>query len=133
MVILADNQHCPCGSGKALAACCGAFISDQQPAPTAEKLMRSRYTAFVLGEAEYLQQTWHERTRPSSLQLDDVRWLGLKICGVQQGGIDDEQGKVEFIARYKLNGRGYRLHEVSRFVKQGGRWFYLDGEQKGQA
>lgn len=94
--------------------------------------MRSRYTAFVLGEAEYLKQTWHERTRPSSLQMDDVRWLGLKIRNVQQGGIGDEQGKVEFIARYKVNGRGFRLHEVSRFVKQGGQWFYLDGEQKDQ-
>jgi SEC-C motif-containing protein len=133
MVTFSDNQLCPCGSGKALAMCCGAFIRDQQPVPTAEQLMRSRYTAFVLGEAEYLKQTWHEQTRPSSLQMDDVRWLGLKIRSVQQGGIGDEQGKVEFIARYKLNGRGYRLHEISRFVRQGGQWFYLDGEQKDQA
>lgn len=133
MGTFSDKQQCPCGSGKALVACCGAFIHDQQPVPTAEQLMRSRYTAFVLGEAEYLMQTWHERTRPSSLQLDDVRWLGLKICNIQQGGVGDEQGKVEFVARYKVSGRGYRLHEVSRFVKQGGQWFYLEGEQKGQA
>ena len=92
--------------------------------------MRSRYSAYVMGEVNYLKSTWHPDSCPESLQLDDVRWLGLKVKHVTGGKADDTEGMVEFVARYKVNGRGFRLHEVSRFLKKDGRWFYLDGEYK---
>jgi len=93
--------------------------------------MRSRYCAYVNDEVEYLLASWHASTRPESLDVAHTqpdKWLGLKIVNTQAGTINDTQGAVEFIARYKQQGRAYRLHEVSRFVKQDDRWFYLDGE-----
>jgi SEC-C motif-containing protein len=90
--------------------------------------MRSRYTAHVLGVTEYLISTWSEHTRPASIELEDVHWLGLKIKRTEKGGEGDREGVVEFVARYKVGGRGYRLHEISRFSKQAGAWYYLDGE-----
>ena len=89
--------------------------------------MRSRYTAYVLGDADYLKATWYPDTCPESVELDDVRWLGLKVRSISGGEADDSEGTVEFVARYKVGGRGFRLHEVSRFLKTSGRWFYLDG------
>ena len=91
--------------------------------------MRSRYTAFALNNIAYLDTSWHPATRPSSIETDDkVRWLGLKIKRTEQGRTDDDEGIVEFVARYKIDGRGHRLHEISRFVKENGQWLYLDGE-----
>lgn len=90
--------------------------------------MRSRYSAYVLAEANYLKVTWHPDTRPERIELDDVQWLGLKVKHTTGGGADDTRGTVEFVARYKVNGRGFRLHEVSRFLKKDDRWLYLDGE-----
>jgi len=90
--------------------------------------MRSRYVAYVLGRTDYILFTWHPRTRPPRLDPDSasVRWLGLKIRRVEAGTPQDSQGLVEFVARYKIGGRAHRLHETSRFVKEDGRWFYLD-------
>lgn len=91
--------------------------------------MRSRYTAYVLGLENYLLATWHPSTRPSCLDLcaePAMHWIGLDIKRHVQS--DDVHAIVEFVARYKVNGRAHRLHEVSRFVKVDGRWFYLDGE-----
>jgi SEC-C motif-containing protein len=84
--------------------------------------------AYVRGRADYLLATWHPATRPATLDLngEQVRWLGLKVCRVWAGSPRDNDGIVEFVARYKIGGRAYRLHETSRFVKEGGRWFYLD-------
>lgn len=122
-------SSCPCESGLDYDSCCGRFIEGDQKPDTAGQLMRSRYTAFTLGEIPYLQRTWHPSTRPSSIETDDkVRWLGLKIKRTGQGGADDNEGIVEFVARYKIDGRGHRLHEISRFVKENGQWFYVDGE-----
>lgn len=93
--------------------------------------MRSRYTAYTLGQEAYLLATWQEATRPSTLDLSDdaaVKWLGLEIRRTEQGGEDDQTGVVEFVARYKVGGRAHRLHETSRFRRENGRWFYLDGE-----
>lgn len=91
--------------------------------------MRSRYSAYVLDDGDYLLATWHPSTRPAELTLDArLQWLGLDIRRCEHGGPDDEQGIVEFVARGKVNGRAERLHEVSRFVKEEGRWFYVDGE-----
>jgi SEC-C motif-containing protein len=90
--------------------------------------MRSRYSAFVLKRADYLNATWHAETRPAALALDETpvpQWLGLKVLAASE---DSERATVEFVARYKLGGRAHRLHETSRFVREDGRWFYLDGE-----
>ena len=90
--------------------------------------MRSRYTAYVLLEEDHLLATWHPSTRPKQLQLNSAqRWLGLKVKSTLQGGEDDEAGEVTFAARYKIDGRGHRLEERSRFVRHKGRWLYLIG------
>lgn len=91
--------------------------------------MRSRYSAFVLGLEDYLLATWHPTTRPASVELEATprpQWLGLRIKS--HCPLDETHATVEFIARYKLNGRAFRLHEVSRFERVDGRWFYVDGE-----
>ena len=98
-------------------------------AETAEALMRSRYVAFVLGDANYLLATWHPANRPRSLEFDvEQRWLGLRIKRTEKGLPGDDEGIVEFVARYKIQGRGYRLHEVSRFIRERGKWLYVEGE-----
>lgn len=92
--------------------------------------MRSRYTAFVLGDVDYLRKSWHPDSCPLSIEHDsNIRWLGLKIRASDKGGADDDEGMVEFVARYKVAGRGHRIHERSRFVRLDDRWVYLDGEQ----
>ena len=96
--------------------------------------MRSRYTAFTLGAVDYLLASWHPETRPGALDRDELaqrRWLGLKVRAVHGGGAEDEQGQVEFVARWKVGGRAQRLHEISRFVRVDGRWVYLAAEQHG--
>ena len=97
---------------------------------TAEALMRSRYVAYVRGCSNYLLQTWHPATRPVTLDLqgEPVRWLGLQVRRVECGGFGDTAGIVEFVARYKVAGRAHRLHEVSRFVRKEGRWFYQEAQ-----
>lgn len=90
--------------------------------------MRSRYTAFVLKDAPYLLATWHCDTRPGRLEFDErQKWLGLKIVEAMPTG--ESTAEVEFIARFRLGGESAaRLHERSRFVREQGRWFYVDGE-----
>lgn len=122
-----DADACPCGSGLDYPLCCGP-LHDGVPAATAEALMRSRYSAFVKRDAGYLLATWHPSRRPPALDLDDPQqWLGLEVRGTAAGGPDDDTGTVEFVARYKDRGRAGRLHESSRFVREDGRWYYLDG------
>jgi len=120
---------CPCGSTKPYTACCARYVERNEAAPTAEALMRSRYTAYTLLKVDYLLATWHISARPTSLDLAaDVatKWIGLEVKRHEQQ--DDDHAIVEFVARYKVNGRAHRLHEVSRFVREDGRWFYVDGE-----
>lgn len=130
-------RACPCGKIAAKRAlpyerCCGRYVEDFDltPAPDAESLMRSRYTAYVLERVPYLLATWHPDTRPQSLDdLAPVKWLGLNIKSiVPPEPADPNTAWVEFVARSRVNGRGERLHERSRFVKQEGRWFYIDGK-----
>ena len=119
-------KPCPCG-GSSYAACCGRY-HDGTPAPDAATLMRSRYSAYVLRLEGYLLATWHPGTRPAALELatDGTRWMALEV---RRHGLDSEHhATVEFIARYKTGGRARRLHEISRFVREEGRWFYVDGE-----
>ncbi len=124
-----STDPCPCGSRLGFVDCCAPLLSGGTAAPTAEALMRSRYTAYVLGHAGYLLDSWHPERRPESLELDGGQnWLGLKIIHTENGGERDEQGLVEFVARFKIAGRGHRLHEISRFTRLNERWYYLDGE-----
>ena len=89
--------------------------------------MRSRYTAFVRGDAAHLLATWHTSQRPASLDLDEgVKWLGLEVK--RHAPIDDTHAEVEFVARSRVQGRGQRLHERSRFVREDGHWYYVDGD-----
>lgn len=91
--------------------------------------MRSRYSAFVVGEVAYLLATWHPSTRPVDLELDeDRRWLGLEIVAATDGGLLDATGEVEFVARSFVDGRREAQSERSRFVRDGGRWCYVDGQ-----
>jgi len=121
-------EACPCGSGHAYAACCGRYLDGDELPATAEQLMRSRYTAYALAREDYLLATWHASTRPPSLGFEPAQqWLGLKIVRTEAGGADDAEGRVAFVARSKLGGRAQRLEEDSRFVKEGGRWYYVDG------
>jgi SEC-C motif-containing protein len=118
---------CPCGSALAYADCCGR-CHDGVQATTPEALMRSRYSAFVLDRTDYLLATWHPDTRPASLAPNPpgLKWLGLDVRSSAMQ--DTEHGTVEFVARSKLGGRAQRMHEVSRFVRENGRWFYVDGD-----
>jgi SEC-C motif-containing protein len=120
---------CPCGLGRPYAACCGPLHAGAI-AESAEALMRSRYSAYVLGDIDYLLASWHADTRPDRLDLGDVaatRWLGLEVRRHAMTGADT--AIVEFVARYKSGGApAVRLHELSRFVREDGRWFYVDGD-----
>ncbi len=129
---LDDSAACPCGSGDSFGGCCGPVIEGAE-APTAERLMRSRYTAFVIGDAAYLAQSWHPRTRPDDIDIDpDLVWTGLEIVDAEAGGADDPTGLVEFAASWRQgSGAGAdvgMLHERSRFIRLRGRWCYLDGD-----
>jgi len=123
------SDACPCGSGRHYAECCGQLHGSAKSEITAEALMRSRYSAYVLKLADYLLASWHPSTRPGSLDLaedDGTKWLGLEIKRCDQQ--DERHATVEFVARYRIAGRGHRLHELSRFVREDGRWFYVDGD-----
>jgi SEC-C motif-containing protein len=118
------SAPCPCrlpATRPCYADCCGRFHSAAALAPDAEALMRSRYSAYVLA-------TWHASTRPATLDPDPagLKWLGLEVR--RHAVADATHASVEFVARSKLGGRAHRLHEISRFVREDGRWFYLDGE-----
>lgn len=123
------RENCPCGSEKSFSQCCGKYLYGDTNAETAEMLMRSRYSAYVKENESYLKKTWHKETRPENIELEPkIKWVRLRIKNTTEGGIDDEQGSVEFIATYKINGRALQLHEISRFRRSDGRWVYLDGE-----
>lgn len=122
----ARGSTCPCGNAKNYLECCGhwhqGFSKGTWPS-TPEQLMRSRYAAYVLKLEEYLLVTWHPETRPGVIEFEEeafMKWLGLKILRA-------ENNIVEFVARYKINGKAEKLHEVSRFEQLDGNWYYLDG------
>jgi SEC-C motif domain protein len=127
---LTSPEPCPCGRPARYADCCGRWHAGPQhlQAPDAEALMRSRYSAYVKQLGEYLLQTWHPSTRPAAPLVFEpgLRWLGLEVRRHQR--VDDTHAVVEFVARSKLGGRAHRLHETSRFVREDGSWYYLDGE-----
>lgn len=125
---------CPCGSALPLSTCCGRFHNGVASAPTAETLMRSRYSAFALKNAAYLLRTLHpsRRTADELQQIErsfsGIEWRGLEIVDREAGGESDATGVVEFIAHYNANGRRGQLHERSQFTQENGEWFYTSGE-----
>jgi SEC-C motif-containing protein len=121
-------RRCPCGAGLAFAECCGPLHEGTATAGTAEQLMRSRYSAFVVGDVDHLLTTWHPTTRPRVLDLDDrVRWIGLDVLATTGGALLAAEGTVEFRAHYVRDGAAGTQHENSRFVREDGSWRYLDG------
>ena len=125
-------EPCPCGRPLSYAACCGKLHAGS-PAADPESLMRSRYSAYALGLEDYLLATWHASTRPVELNLATEprpKWLGLEVKASEQTG---DSATVEFVARCKLGGRAQRMHEISRFVREDGRWYYVDGVIDGGA
>lgn len=120
--------RCPCLSGLSYDACCGRLHTGTATAQTAEQLMRSRFSAFAVGDPDYLLATWHPSTRPGSLELDsDRRWYRLDILATRGGSPFETDGVVEFEAFYRTPDGSGSQHEASRFSREGGRWFYLDG------
>ena len=128
-------EQCPCGGGP-YAECCGPFHAGRAEAPTAAALMRSRYSAFALGLADYLWRTWHPRTRPAPEELahvvGDTTWTRLDLLDVSGGSERAQQGVVEFIAHFRDGRRRGSMRERSRFERRGSRWLYLDAEQSGR-
>jgi SEC-C motif-containing protein len=126
--VAAAEESCPCGSGESYADCCGRYHRRDTAAATAEALMRSRFSAFAVGDPDYLLRTWHTSTRPVDVRLDpQQRWTRLQIVATDGGGFLDVEGTVEFRAHYRLHGRPGQLDERSRFVREAGRWVYLSG------
>lgn len=126
-----DRDLCPCGSGKLFASCCEPLLSGTRRADTAEGLMRSRYCAYLHRNGDYLLATWHSSTKPDCLDLvgtPQPDWEALEILSSSAGGRTDSEGRVEFIAHYRVDGRRGRLHENSRFRRVDGQWYYVDGD-----
>lgn len=122
-----SQSYCPCESGKPYNTCC-ELAHTGSPALTAETLMRSRYTAYVLGLEAYLLKTWAAETRPAALNLGDdtqTKWLDLQVKRAEN--TSETTAIVEFVARYKIGGKAQRLHEISQFVRVDGCWYYLIG------
>ncbi len=124
---------CPCGSGRELDDCCGAIIAGA-PAPTAEALMRSRYSAYVLGNMDYLADTLAPEARADFDPVEaggtakETAWQGLEVRAVTDGGAEDAIGLVEFVARYRLHGEQHLHHELASFRREQGRWVFVHGD-----
>ena len=123
-------DDCPCGSGRVYDECCGRLHRGDTQATTAEQLMRSRYSAFAVGDAAYLARSWASDARPDQIELvPDQRWVGLEVIATSGGGVLAGDGIVEFRAAYERNGRIGALHERSRFEREDGRWVYVGPQQ----
>lgn len=121
-------MRCPCTSGDTYDGCCGPILSGAIAAPTAVRLMRSRFTAFATGDAEHLLRSWHPSTRPAGIDPDpDIRWTRLDILDTVAGGPFDAEGFVEFKAFFRADGAPGSMRERSRFVRENRTWLYLDG------
>ncbi|MFJ3905337.1 YchJ family protein [Streptomyces sp. NPDC090025] len=126
---IAADAPCPCGLPAAYGGCCGRFHQGPATAPTAELLMRSRYSAFVVRDEPYLLRTWAPGTRPADVDFDPgLRWAGLDIEDTTDGSAFHQQGTVTFRARFRQDGTAGELHERSRFARHEGAWVYVDGE-----
>lgn len=124
---MVDTSKCPCGTGKPYDACCKELHQGARAAKTAEELMRSRYTAYVKKLKDYLLATWHQSQRDKMQDLNfepGIRWQGLTVTSVKAGTENDNEGEVEFTAKYSFNNRISQINEHSHFVKEDGRWYY---------
>jgi SEC-C motif domain protein len=120
---------CPCGSDLSYDACCGRLHRGAAPAVTAEELMRSRYSAYAVGDLDHVFRTWHPRTRPDEITASPgLTWTGLTIVSTSGGDAGDDTGEVEFRAAYRTADGAGLLHERSRFERRAGRWVYVDGD-----
>lgn len=124
---------CACGTGKNYSDCCEPFIKGKKLPPTAESLMRSRYSAFAHGEMDYIYDSHHESTR-GELDMESVKswalnskWIGLEILGTEKGSEKDTEGKVEFRCKFNFNDKEQSHHELSTFTKEKGQWYFVDG------
>ena len=128
---------CPCGTKNPYTACCGRFIDGDQNAPTAETLMRSRYTAYTMVRVDYITDTHDPKSRAShdpeqaKKWAEESEWLGLDILSMDAGGPDDERGTVEFMARFRQDGIDHEHRERADFVKRDGGWYFTDGKVLG--
>ncbi len=128
------DTTCPCGSGQTLEACCGPYLTGATLAPTAEALMRARYSAFATSNIDYIEQTLLPETRADFERqhitewAGNSKWLGLEVRSTEAGGAGDEAGKVEFVAHFSYGGQRHAHHELSRFVHRDDRWWYFDGD-----
>jgi SEC-C motif-containing protein len=126
------HSLCPCGSAQEYSACCQRYLSGAELAPTPSQLMRSRYCAFVMKDADYLVKTWHPSCEPHAFRSDleksfaGTEWLGLTIFAADDGKTPDE-GFVSFVAHFREHSKGSALIERSRFLKENGQWYYIDG------
>lgn len=129
-------SNCPCGTTQTYDNCCAPYIKGTKKAPTAEALMRSRYTAFAVNELAYVEKTHHPKTR-AELDMEGVtswatnsEWLGLEIRETEKGKEQDSEGKVEFKCKFIFNGAEQTHHELSTFKKENDEWFFVDGVMK---
>ncbi|WP_026555063.1 YchJ family protein [Arthrobacter sp. 35W] len=121
------QDRCPCLSGNTYGECCGRYLSGDSAAPTAEALMRSRFTAFATGDGDYLLRSWWPATRPVDLELDeDMRWYRLDILDTVRGKVGDDDGVVTFRAYYRHPDGAGQQQETSRFRHRDGHWYYVD-------
>ena len=133
---MSDN-NCPCGSGRAFELCCEPYLLGRLPAPTAEALMRSRYTAYTLCSIDYLYQTSGPHVRRefdaegSKRWAESAEWTGLEVLATEGGGEQDETGTIEFVAHYAIKEKPFEHHEKAQFAKVNGKWFFIDGEMIG--
>ncbi|MFA5040077.1 MAG: YchJ family metal-binding protein [Bdellovibrionales bacterium] len=122
---------CPCGSNKDFASCCEPYLKGQ-PVPTAESLMRSRYSAHVMGNIDHLERTYTIKERGKSYRenikrtIDETKWLGLEILSTKDGGKDDQTGQVEYAYRYVRDGQAYLQQELGNFLRENGSWLFKD-------
>ena len=128
------TTSCPCGSDRSLESCCGPYLLGERPAPTAEALMRSRYSAFVTGNVDHLERTLLPETRGDfdrthiTEWANNSEWTSLEVHATEAGLPSDTDGVVEFVARFRMAGREHVHHEISRFTQRDGHWFYVDGD-----
>ncbi len=124
----AADTPCRCGSGVSAESCCLRLIQGQEKAQTAEQLMRSRFVAYATGQKDYVRSSWHSSTRPAELEMPaDLLWTGLQVIRHRPQG--EDRAEVEFIASFVAGSGPGQMHELSRFVKEAGQWFYVDGDQ----
>lgn len=131
---MATPKTCPCGSKQSFDACCGKYISGKENAPTAEALMRARYSAYVVHDVDFVDRT-HDPSSGDQFDREAAKawsekseWLGLEVVDTHNGREGDAEGEVEFIAKFKTEGQEYAHHERSLFSKSTGKWLYVEGK-----